>query len=120
MVHEMMFGFLLPDEVVKQHPQFAISMNKHPEKTDPKTSDSQERANFESLVCSGIVSYMALKSKELWPKARFEVTPSGFVMLALADNTNADTVRVPSPEIIKSLQELLTPLEVTPKWVRAA
>ncbi|KAF9029598.1 hypothetical protein BDZ89DRAFT_1159709 [Hymenopellis radicata] len=119
MVHEMMFGFHLPKEVVKHHPQFAISMGKNPEMTDTKTTSERERANFESLVCSGIISYLALQSKKIWPKARYEVTPSGFIMIALADNANADTVRVPSPEIIKSLQELLTPLEVTPKWLLA-
>ncbi|KAF8917195.1 hypothetical protein CPB85DRAFT_1431471 [Mucidula mucida] len=119
MVHDMMFGFLLPDELVKQHPQFAISMNKNPEMSDPKTSE-RERAEFESLVCSGIVTWMALKSKKLWPKARFEVTPSGYVLLALADNSNADAVRVPPPEIIKSMQELLSPLQATVKWVRVS
>ncbi|KAF9029601.1 hypothetical protein BDZ89DRAFT_1065226 [Hymenopellis radicata] len=104
----MFFGFLLPDnEVVRQHPAFAELMSKY-----------SDREICEARVRSAVIQSMTWQLQSLWHRVRLDSTSSGSVIV-LAHNTSDDTISVPSPEVLKRMQEMMQlPEEIKAKWMR--
>ncbi|KAF8905318.1 hypothetical protein CPB85DRAFT_924764 [Mucidula mucida] len=103
------FGFLVPNDLIKQHPLYAETIARHPTRSD------EERFGFR--VCSAIASAWAFKIQPLWHKASFEMTRYGPI-IQLADNKDMHTMVTPSAKVIKRMQKLIE-FDVEPKWVNA-
>ncbi|KAF8868573.1 hypothetical protein CPB85DRAFT_1462184 [Mucidula mucida] len=104
------FGFLVPNDLIKQHPLYAETIARHPTR-----SDEAEQERFGFRVCSAIASAWAFKIQPLWHKASFEMTRYGPI-IQLADNQDMHTMVTPSAKVIKRMQELIE-FDVEPKWV---
>ncbi|KAF8905326.1 hypothetical protein CPB85DRAFT_1437402 [Mucidula mucida] len=103
------FGFLVPNDLIKEHPLYAETIARHPTRSD------EERFGFR--VCSAIASAWAFKIQPLWHKASFEMTRYGPI-IQLADNKDMHTMVTPSAKVIKRMQKLIE-FDVEPKWVNA-
>ncbi len=106
---ERVFGFLIPNDLIKQHPLYASTIARHPTRSD------EERFGFR--VCSAIASAWAFKIQPLWHKASFEMTRYGPI-IQLAENKDMHTMVTPSAKVIKRMQKLIE-FDVEPKWVIA-
>ncbi|KAF8905323.1 hypothetical protein CPB85DRAFT_1437399 [Mucidula mucida] len=109
---ERVFGFLIPNDLIKQHPLYASTIARH-----PTLSDEKERVRFELHVCSALASAWAFKIQPLWHKASFEMTRYGPI-IQLAENKYMHTMVTPSAKVIKRMQKLIE-FDVEPKWVIA-
>ncbi len=106
---EMIFGFLLNDELMKDRPECQEVMANCP------LPDGSERRVYEHRVHSAMMVTLSINILHLWGRATYDITPSGPIIGLM---TNKESTVTPPTELIKRIQAYLE-LEVEPKWVYA-